>query len=181
MIMALLNSRERTNILEADKPADFSVISQFLASNVGNSTLDMEKYLRRPEEGENDTKFESFFNHEDICTGWHKSLYKQEHEIIPTEDLSKSSFYSKHGKKTQHLERDYKGNCSKDLSCNTTSSKKKSSVGSLDPCLEVEANTNDNPQTKQLTSIAPSSKERSGCEKNLLEDHVTKMASIGEF
>ncbi|KAL8182343.1 UNVERIFIED_CONTAM: hypothetical protein K2H54_053539, partial [Gekko kuhli] len=51
MIMALLNnSREITNILEAGKPSDFSVISQFLASNVENSTLDMEKYLRRSEE-----------------------------------------------------------------------------------------------------------------------------------
>lgn len=177
MIMALLNNdRERTTILEAGKPEDFSVINQFLASNIENSSFDMEKYLRRTEEGAKDTKFESFFNHEDISMDWHKSLYKQEHQIIPTEDMPKS----KPGKEKQHLERECEGNCPKDLSCNTTSSKKKSSIGSLDPYLEVESNTNDNFQSKQLASIAPGSKERSGCAEIPWEEHVTKITHVGE-
>nr|XP_056710919.1 centrosomal protein of 192 kDa [Euleptes europaea] len=175
MIMALLNnSRERTNILEAGKPADLSVISQFLASNVENNSFDMEKYLKKTED-ENDPRFESLFNHEDISTNWHKSLYEQEHKIISAEDLPRSSFYNKHGKEKQHLERVFDENCSKDSSCDTTSSKKKNSTGSLDPYLETEHNTNDDFQSKQKTFIVPGSKERSGCAEVLLEGSVTKM------
>ncbi|XP_077208935.1 centrosomal protein of 192 kDa isoform X2 [Paroedura picta] len=179
MIMALLNNnRERTSVPEAGQPVDFSVISQFLASNAENSTFDMEKYFRRTEEGENDTKFESFFNHEDISTNWHRSLHKQERQIILAKDLPKSNSSNKHGKEKQLLERVCEGNGFKDSSCKINSSKKKNCIGSLDPYLEVESNTNVNSQSKQLTFIEPGSKERSECAEILLDEHVTKITLV---
>ncbi|XP_048364489.1 centrosomal protein of 192 kDa [Sphaerodactylus townsendi] len=171
MIMALLNNSRESAILEDGKLGDFSVISQFLANNEGNSTFDIEKYLRKTEE-ENKT---SLFNPEDISTDWHRSLHKQEHKKSPAEDLSKNNLFKKHGKEEQHLERGCEGNHSKDSCCDTTSSKKNVSTRSLGPCLEEKYNTNDDIQSKQHTSVAPGSKESSGCAEVLWEGSVTKI------
>ncbi|XP_054841844.1 centrosomal protein of 192 kDa [Eublepharis macularius] len=175
MIMALLNNtRERNNILEAGNPADFSVISQFLASNVENSTINMEKYLRRTED-ETDTKFKSFFNHEDVSRDCQKSVNKQECQI--TGNLSKSNLYRE---EKQHLEKKYEENCSKHKTCDA-SSEKKNCIEYLDSYLEAVSNTCSNFQSEQLTTIAPSSEERSGCAEVLLEGGITKMTHAAHF
>lgn len=170
--MTLLNkTRERTNIHVAGKPPDVSVISQLLSSNIENSTFDIEKYLRSPEEPENDSKLETLTKQAETAVPGKKYLYKQECQFSPADSLSESNLYVE---EKQRLERLCEKNCFKYPPCDTSSSDKEEQAGYLVPWSEAASNIGQTFRSSNTTSAVPSSKDiPSGSAEVLLEENLT--------
>ncbi|XP_053103437.1 centrosomal protein of 192 kDa isoform X2 [Hemicordylus capensis] len=178
MIMRLSKkSREKTDILEGSNLTDPSVISQLISSNLENTAFDIEKYLRRTDEIENNSEPESFAKCEDTAINQQQFLYKQECEIPCIGDISQSNLYIKYGNEKKYLERMQEENYMKISPCDTSSTKKKREMGYI----EAVSNIGENFQSKKLTSALPDSKEKpSGSAKVSLENSVTSCNSYSE-
>lgn len=170
MIITLSNKyRETTNIPQAGKSTNISVVNQLLCSNVENSVFDIEKYLRRTDETENDSEPESSIKCEETTTDWQKNKYKQDHDIIRAGDFSQSNLYGRHPEEIRHLERIQEENSCKD----SHSDAKKS--GEME-YLEAAHNISGNFQSDKLNSSVQDLRERmSGSVKLSLEDSTTKL------
>ncbi|XP_062987365.1 centrosomal protein of 192 kDa [Elgaria multicarinata webbii] len=179
LMMKLSNKNtERTNIPEADKLTNFSVINQLISSNVENSTFDIEKYLRKTDEVGSNSEPESIVKHEDTATDWHQFLYKQECETISPEDLSKSNFYIQYGKEKQHLEKIYEENCSSNSTCDTSSSEQKKEMEYVEAISDIDEYL----QSKTQTTARPDSKQRSSeSAKTSLEGNVTTFPTYSKL
>ncbi|XP_061450712.1 centrosomal protein of 192 kDa [Rhineura floridana] len=163
LMMKLSNkNREGTNIPKDGNPTDLSVIGQLFFSNVEDSTFDIEKYLRRTDEGESDNKPESIIKNEATVTKLYNYLYEQKC-VTPC------------GEEKHNLERTHEENCYRDSLCKTSSEKKE--MGYLEASLKIGEDSS----SKTLTSSVPDSKERpSETAKISLENSVTTLPTYSE-
>ncbi|XP_072854876.2 centrosomal protein of 192 kDa isoform X1 [Pogona vitticeps] len=148
--------REGTDIPDIGKLTDFSVLSQLLSSNIENSPFDIEKYLRRTGETENDSKSENIIKHEETTTDGHKLF-----EISNAGDLSKNNFNIKYGKENQCMEKILEESGFKESHCDISSKQKKEMENTKAPC-----NTGESFQSEKLACV-PSSKEELSENANL--------------
>lgn len=146
--------RKGTDIPEVGKLTDFSVLSQLLSSNVENSPFDIEKYLRRSGETENDSESENIVKCEETATNGHKLLCMQESETCNAGDFSKNNFSIKYGKVNQHLEKIVEESGFRKSRCDISSEQKREMENT-----EATCNIDEGFQSEKLACV-PSSQEQ---------------------
>ncbi|XP_053252565.1 centrosomal protein of 192 kDa isoform X1 [Podarcis raffonei] len=154
MTKASNKNREVTSIPGGVKPTDFSAASQSYVNNVENSTFDIEKYLRKTDEVENDGKPESIIKDVATARDLHTVLYKQESELPSPRDLSKSNLSIRHGEEKLNLSIIHEENSYRDSSCKTSFEKKEME------CLKAASNIGEDFLPKNLTTSVPDSEKR---------------------